>query len=383
MKVIHVIDSLGGSGGAEHGLVREIALFSADIDQRVCRLFRKDALQAQLEALGIPVFSFGLSSSLATTNWSLATIRLVREIRRLRPDVLHSSLFTANLVAQLAGVLTATPVLSTFTLSGDRRLLREFQPGAGSWRASILRWFAGRAARSRRVWFRSLSQDALTTNVDLLGVKPERVVVIPRGVPSDLTPAHPRTRLELGLPVTGRIVLNIGRQTRQKGHRYLVEALAIVRREIDAHLVILGREGDATEAIRDAIAQLGIKDHVSLTGYTPWVADYLTHADVFAFASVMEGLGTAVIEAMAARIPVVSFDIPPVREVTDAGRAAVLVPLGDVAGLANGIVTLMDPRASERYIEAGQELVRGRHSLDVVSAKLEQRLREVADAEAP
>ena len=119
MRVLHVINSLGASGGAEHGLVREIGLLSDGFEHRVVRLFEKDQLGADLEALGIGVEPLGLNSSRAGWNWPLATERLVRVIRDFVPDVIHSSLFSANLVAQFAGKRASVPVLSTFTLSGD------------------------------------------------------------------------------------------------------------------------------------------------------------------------------------------------------------------------------------------------------------------------
>jgi len=174
VKVLHVINSLGGSGGAEHGLVREVTRFGDGVDQKVVRLFSKDHLDADLEEAGIEVIALGLDSDRAGWKLPAAVSRLLSVARGERPDVIHSSLFTANLVAQVAGRLRGTPILSTFTLSGSEDLLRRFQPGAASRRAAMLREIAAYAARGKGVWFRALTMDALATNCELLGVQPER-----------------------------------------------------------------------------------------------------------------------------------------------------------------------------------------------------------------
>lgn len=370
-----MINSLGGSGGAEHGLVREATRLSGDTEQKVVRLFEKDHLEAGLGAAGIEVEALGLSGSRAGWNWPLAVWRLRRVIETFRPDVLHSSLFTANLVAQLAGRVTGVPVLSTFTLSGDPGLLKRYQPGAYSWRGTLLRWMAAMAARRDKVHFRALTQDALETNCQLLGVDPSRATVIPRGIDPDLFPPRPKSREELGLPNKGQLLVNVGRQTAQKGHLSLLEAFTSVRREVDAHLAIVGREGDATEQLRSAVVAHGLEHDVTLVGYTPEAYHYMANADAFVFSSFMEGLGTAVLEAMAMGIPVVAYDIPPVREITDDGRYARLVDLGDPAALA--AVVLETLSRDEEPVDT-KAFITERYAIQGVAEQVEALLEAVA-----
>lgn len=375
MRVIHVIDSLAASGGAEHGLVREISGFSPDLDQLVVRMFERDQLEAQLLAQGIPVHPLGLSARRAGWNWLLGVWRLRKVVRELHPDVIHSSLFTANLVAQLVGRLTGTPVVSTFTLSGDRDLLRRFQPGASSWRGSALRWLAARCARSNLVWFRALTKDALVTNCELLGVDPGRARVIPRGIPEHLRASQVRPRREIGLPDRRRILLNVGRQTAQKGQDLLVESFSQVVVKIPAHLVIVGREAEASASLRDLIREKGLQESVTIAGYTPDVPSFYAHASVFVFTSQMEGLGTAVLEALAWDLPVVAFDIPPVREATDDGRLARLVPVRDVEALTAAVLETLEADPAEST--ARSDWVAQNRSIDLIASKVESLIREV------
>lgn len=370
-----MINSLGGSGGAEHGLVREVTRFSADTEQKVVRLFERDHLDDQLTSAGIEVIGLGLNGGRAGWNWPYAARRLGGIIETYRPDVIHSSLFTANLVAQMAGRRARVPVVSTLTLSGDVELLRRYQPGADSWRASALRRLAARMARHPSIRFRALTQDALATNCALLGVPPTRATVIPRGIELDLLPIERKSRWDLGLPDAEFLLVNVGRQTAQKGHISLLDAFEIVRKEAHAHLAIVGREGDSTERLRDVIEERELGPHVTLVGYSPDVHHYMAHADVFVFPSFMEGLGTAVVEAMAMGLPVVAYNIPPVREITDDGRVAHLVELGDSEAFARAVLEVLVDG-----VDMGKQLewVERHFAIDEVASRVEELLARVA-----
>lgn len=376
MRVLHVINSLGGSGGAEHGLVREITRFSDDVEQQVVRLYEKDHLDKELSSAGVEVVALGLRGGRAGWNWPVASTRLSGVVDSYRPDVIHSSLFTANLVAQIAGRRAGLPVVSTFTLSGDPGLLKRYQPGAHSWRGSVLRWMAARAAGHPSVYFRALTRDALVTNCGLLGVEPSRATVIPRGIEPELFPANPKTREQLGLPENASLLVNVGRQTAQKGHLSLLQAFDNVRSQVDAHLAIIGREGEMTDQLRSTIADKGLDEHVTLVGYTPEVHHYMANADVFVFSSLMEGLGTAVLEAMAMGLPVVAYEIPPVREITDGGRVADLVDVGDTESFARAVLDVLAGDTGED----ASEWVRENFAIEKVARQVEDLLEKVASS---
>lgn len=382
MRVLHVINSLSASGGAENGLVREIVRFSSDVEQIVVRLFGSDRLDTAVRQAGIQSLSLNLDSDSSGWNWPAGVIRLDGTIRRLRPDILHSSLASANLVAQLAALRHGLPVLSTFTLSGDPQLMRSYQPGAHLRRAEIMRRIERMSSRMGHVWFRALTEDAKTTNCETAGLDPDRVVVIPRGVPlPDLSEPRP-TRAMLGLPEQKTLILNVGRQTAQKGQTQLVEAFARLRQRKEAHLVILGREGDETGALNQAIAATGVGESVTVIPYTDSPYDYYQAADVFVFTSLMEGLGTAVLEAMANGLPVVAYDIAPVREITDGSRLAAMVPVGDVAALTERVEQLVDdPQAAHEVALAARENVAAHYSIDVVARRLQSHLRALSRRE--
>ena len=101
----HVVDSLAASGGAENRLVDEVIALAAlgrGIEQRVVRLYERDDLDGRLTAAGIPVVPLGFAARHAGRTWPLAARRLRAVLREGRPDVVHTSLFSGNLVGQLA-----------------------------------------------------------------------------------------------------------------------------------------------------------------------------------------------------------------------------------------------------------------------------------------
>ncbi|MGA7226699.1 MAG: glycosyltransferase [Acidimicrobiia bacterium] len=338
MRIFHLIDSLIASGGAENGLVRESVALSGRHEQRVMILYDIEELKPPLQEASIDVVSLRFPPGSGSRSWPKALGPVRREINAFQPDVVQTSLFLGNLVGQVATRGMGIPVVSNLVLSGDRELLRRYQPGADTFRATLLRGIAGMAARRRRIYFRALTEEVRATNADLLGVSPERIRVIPRGVPSPGN-APPKSRESLDLP-PGRLVMNVGRLASQKNQVDLIRAFQIIEREVPgSHLVIVGRDWDAGDAVRAEIDRLGLSGSVSLPGQRPDVSDLLAHADVFAFTSLMEGLGTSVLEAMAAGVSVVAYDIPTIREATLDGAYARLVPTGDIGMLASEVIS--------------------------------------------
>ena len=377
MRVLHVINSLSGSGGAEQGLVREITRFGPDVTQLVVRLYQPADLEPRLETAGIESICLGLDSGRSGWNWPAGIVALGRVVREFTPDVIHSSLASANLIAQRAGARAGVPVLSTFALSGDPNLMKLYQPGASSLRARMLRKVEQWSARRPHVRFRALTEDSKASHCAVSRLDPALVTVIPRGVP--VAEGEVPSRAELGLPADVPVILNVGRQTAQKGHDDLVRAFAMVNATRPSHLAILGREGDGTSALQQTIAECGVGERVTVIQYSDHPYHYYRNADVFAFPSRMEGLGTAVLEAMACGLPVVAYDIPPIREIGGEIRVATLVPQGDVDALAGEVLeTLQDEENARSLADTAMRVVLDDYSLDAVARRVQELLASTA-----
>ena len=198
-KVIHLIDSLSGAGGAEQGLVREVTRFSDDLDQRVIHLFESNSLAPALAEADVAHRWLGLVRHSAVSAYPIGIRRLVPIIRAEKPDVIQTSLVRGqHWSGRSPDASRARRCYPPSRSRGQKSLLQAHQPGAASRKAEILRRIGARAARGRTVYFRSLTADAADTNAQLLGIARDRVTVIPRGVPTDLRPEPLRTRTDSG-----------------------------------------------------------------------------------------------------------------------------------------------------------------------------------------
>ena len=176
-----------------------------------------------------------------------------------------------------------------------------------------------------------------------------------------------------------RLLVNVGREVAQKGQVHLMRVFARLRQDHgDLHLVIGGRPGETTQELTQMVGDLGLDGHVTRLGYTEHVHHVVAHADLFVFPSLMEGLGTALLEAMSIGTPIVAFDIPPVSE-TVGGHGAILVPLLDEDALYEACGRLLgDERAHTRQAALGRDRVTSSFSIDAVAARVESLLRDTA-----
>jgi glycosyltransferase involved in cell wall biosynthesis len=175
------------------------------------------------------------------------------------------------------------------------------------------------------------------------------VTVIPRGIDARRA-AVKEDRGRFGLP-SGPLFVNVARHGPQKGHVDLVQSFAQVAHELpDAILAVAGRFGATTGLIRETIAELGLDERVHLLDFRSDADVLMASGDVFLFPSFAEGIGTAVLEAVAAGIPVVAYDIPAVREVTAPGELATLVKPGNIDDFARAAIAALELRRDGREI---------------------------------
>jgi glycosyltransferase involved in cell wall biosynthesis len=133
--------------------------------------------------------------------------------------------------------------------------------------------------------------------------------------------------------------------TAEKGHRHLIDAAALVVREVpDARFVILG-EGDHRAALERQIKDLHLEKHVFLPGFRADVLGFLRAFDLFVMPSLLEGLGTSLLDAMAASKATVATRTGGIPEVVADGETGLLVAPRDAAALAGAIVTLLKNEA--------------------------------------
>jgi glycosyltransferase involved in cell wall biosynthesis len=184
------------------------------------------------------------------------------------------------------------------------------------------------------------------------GVDSDRIHVVPSGVQPALFAAdHHDPFPHVGRP---RVVF-VGRLAPQKGVHMLVRAAAQLRTP-EAQVVVVG-DGPNRARIENEIERLGLRRRVHVTGFVPHdqVPAVLAHADVFVMPSVYEELGSALVEAQWAGLPIVATRVGGIPDVVDDGATGVLVPPGDPTALARAVDDLLsDPRRARTLARRGQ-----------------------------
>jgi glycosyltransferase involved in cell wall biosynthesis len=174
------------------------------------------------------------------------------------------------------------------------------------------------------------------------GVPKKNISVVHNSVssPAPLPPEERQNlRESLGIPPTSRVLLSIGRLSREKGHADLVRAVARVQRSLEVVLVMVG-EGKEAASLDKLAKELGIAAKVILTGHRNDVNAFYSIADLFVLPSHSEGSPNVLLEAMAAGRPIVTTDVGGVMELVTKDSANV-VPPKDPNALATAIVTLL------------------------------------------
>jgi glycosyltransferase involved in cell wall biosynthesis len=173
-------------------------------------------------------------------------------------------------------------------------------------------------------------------------------------------------------PLDRPVVVAAGRLVRSKGFHTMIEAFAhVARAHPDWQLRIFG-SGPERDRLRRLIENRRLSGNVRLMGVTDRLEEELAGASVFALSSRHEGFGMVLAEAMSHGVPVVSFDCPVgPREVVTDGHDGLLVPLGDIAGLAAALNRLVEDPALRRDLGGNAAVSARRYSAEVIGPQWE------------
>jgi glycosyltransferase involved in cell wall biosynthesis len=289
-----------------------------------------------------------------------AAWRLSRVLKRLRPDVVHAH--DPHAVAMAATALSIAAPRPRPPLVASRRIEYRIAHNSFSrWKYSQVDCFI---AISRAVGDRLVADGIPRRHVVVVneGVDVERIVRLPAG----------NVHAELYLPPHAPVVGNVGALVEQKGQHHLIEAAALVVREVpDARFVILG-EGELRPALEDQIKRRHLERHVFLAGFRADVLELTKAFDVFVVSSLHEGMCTALVDAMAASRPAVGTHVGGVPEVMADGQTGFVVPPRDHAAMARAIVTLLkDAALRGRMGAAGLARARARFTVERMVSETE------------
>jgi glycosyltransferase involved in cell wall biosynthesis len=270
-----------------------------------------------------------------------AAWRLSRVIKQLKPDVVHAhdphGVAMAGLALSMSTQLAKPPLVAArrvdFHLRGN----------------SLSRW------KYRQVDCFICASEAIRQMLIGDGVPAARAVTVHEGIDIERVDAAPPARLheEMWLPHHAPIVGNVAALVPHKGQRHLIEAARLVLPQVpDARFIIAG-EGELRPALERQIKDHHLEKHVLLAGFRPDVLSLHKGFDIFVMSSVTEGLGTSLLDAMAAGKPVVATRTGGIPEVVVDGETGFLVPPRDHGAMAEAIVALLKDEALRRRMGEG------------------------------
>ena len=338
-------------GGAEIQLLNLVRHLDRDRYSPVVLCIGKNGpIGEEIAKEGVPVTELGL---LRKGGGDRRIVTLLREfLRREKISLVHSHLYHANYFGRLAAFRERIPAVCTIHNTYAHPKIH---------RRLINRWLARKTARIIAV-SGPVREDIIRYD----GVDPSKVVVIPNGVDPgrfDIPLTRVEARERLGIPAEHFIIGTVGRLEEQKGLRYLVDAVRMLReRGKNAFLLVAG-SGREEVRLREQATRGGIEDAVFFLGARRDVPDLYRAMDVFALSSLWEGGPITLLEAMASGLPVVATPVGFVPEVVRDGVNGFLVPARDPAMLGEALWRVReDPVRAAEIGREGRETVRDRYT---------------------
>ena len=362
MRILFLSTSMGLGGADQQLLSAAQVLRDRGHEIRIVSLTPLGPMGLQAKSLGLTTDSLEMRRGVPDPR---GLARLVRVVRAWKPDVVHSHMVHANLMARVLRLLVPVPVLvSTIhnVYEGGPLLMAGYRLTNGLVDHMTI---ISQAAADRFVGERIVPGRLLT--------------VIANGVDTDRMrnlPPEGRAALRGGMSVGDQqfVWLAVGRFEVAKDYPNMLRAFADVRaREPRAVLVIVGQGSLQAEA-EALTAELGLREAVRFLGARDDVPAVMSAADGYVMSSAWEGMPMVLLEAAAAGLPIVATAVGGNGEVVRDGESGFLVPARDSEVLRAGMLRLMAlPEEQRRAMgERGREHVRANYGLQRVAERWER-----------
>jgi glycosyltransferase involved in cell wall biosynthesis len=364
-RVLHLVDTLNIGGTETQMAQAALRLHSRQHEITVGCLRAEGPLLEVLQQAGIPVVEFRKEKSLLSPNGLRQLLRLAILLRSKKFHALHAHDLWANLLGVPAARLAGTPVIIT-----SRRYLEDLEWHT-PWRNRIL----GMLDRlSTHVVVNSSAVRKIL--LQAYGVSPEKVRVIYNGVDVERFVRVRRNRKKVlpALVSDSKIVAVVANMySRVKGHAHLIAAASKVCRVMPATVFLLVGDGQERSRLEQLVRDAALQKNFEFVGHRQDVPELLACCDLSVLPSEAEAMPNALLEAMAAGLPVIATDVGGSAEIIEHGVTGLLVPPCDPDALSAAIIrVLQDPSLAAGLAQAGQESVRIRFSCDHLITEFEQ-----------
>jgi len=334
-------------GGAEKALFELIQrLDKTAFRVHVCSIKKPGGFAARIESVADGFYCLGLGESggiMAALNFFPALIRLIRLVRRVRPVILHSFLFRANILGRIAGALGKVPVRIS-----SIRVIEHNEP----FKHIIERLTAPLVHK-----YIAVSEAVRRFTIATSHVSPEKIVTIYNGIAgTGGRKTHSADTGPVAIDPRCSAIGLVGRFHAQKGHTVFVAALKIaVAREPRIKAYLFG-EGPEEGAVRHMVSDEGLSDHVVFMKTVENITHYIARLDIIVLPSLWEGFPNVLLEAMSEARPVVVSALAGMDEIVADNETGILFQPGDAAALADAIVMLIRDKQRGRAMGAAGQL---------------------------
>ena len=335
-RVIHLIQALD-NGGCENMLLRILPRLT-DFEHKIITLNHRGELADQFEKKNIAVGNINQKNIFDIFSY----FRLLKEIRKEKPDIIFTYLFHADFVGRL--------FLQIFTKAKIIPFLRTTY--------NHKKYFSARLFEKLTKYFvknyLANSESVKNFYAENIGVNPEIITVIPNGVDVDFYAKIKRDenlRESLGIEKEDLAIICVANLHINKGHKYLLEAFENIYKENKNIKLLLVGNGDEKENLLKQIENYESKNNILFLGKRTDVPQLLKISDIFVLPTLFEGMSNAILEAMAIGMPVVTTGILENRELIKDEKVGILIPTRDAIAIQKNISLLLQNESFRKSLE--------------------------------
>jgi glycosyltransferase involved in cell wall biosynthesis len=367
-KILYILDTFE-TGGAEKSLL-DIAMHNHEVVSVFVTLYQGNQLAETAQKAGIKVIALNRKEKYAFGKIAQLLLPIVREEQ---PDIIHATLFRADIVARKLKKYFSIPLVSS--LVNNSYVAERYQKLSfiGKLKLNYIQQLDAKTAK-KVDFFVSNSQTIKDSNAKALRLDLDKIKVIYRGrelskFTSITSQQIEETKNILGISSTTFVLLNVSRLLDRKGQLDLLKAINEVRKTNLSLKLLIAGEGFYRSVLEQYIQENDLSAHVTLLGNREDVPVLLQLADAFVFPSHYEGLPGALIEAMMAKKTIICSDIPENKEcVSD--KEALIFQKGNVAQLVQMIESVIHhPNAYNDLGENAKKVAIEKFSIEKVVAQ--------------
>lgn len=327
VKILYIITSTN-AGGTEKALFELIRRIDRnEYSVYVCSLKKPGVFAQKIAANTEGFYSLGLSEAgglRAVLNFPPSFVALVKLLRKLKPHIIHSFLFRANIVARLAGRVAGVPII----ISSIRVI------ESGKWYKHLV----DRLTSSMVDRYLAVSEGVRKFTIAHAHIPEDKIVTIYNGIDcSNTAPAVPPGFI-VNKDFTN--IALVGRFERQKGHAVLIKALKLFLVQEEKLKVYFFGEGPDEKQVRKMVQRAGVSKYVIFMGVVGDILPYIALMDIIVLPSLWEGLPNVVLEAMSVGRAVVASQIQGVDEIVVDGQTGILCEPENEKSLAEALLGL-------------------------------------------